>query len=173
MASIDDLAGLAAIEVAAGERFRTLGLDTIADDPGPTVAELEPHVHDGTIWVAEDRGTVVGYATASVVDGDGHLDQVSVVPEAGGRGVGRALITDVHRWAHAQGLPAVTLTTFRDVPWNGPYYRRLGYVDLHDHDIGPELRAIRRAEAAAGLDVLPRVAMRLVLASSPLGNVRS
>ena len=162
----DDLAQLAAVEVAAGERFRELGLDRIADDPGPTVADLSPHLADGTIWVAELEGRLVGYATASVVDGDGHLDQVSVVPEAGGMGFGYGLITEVHQWARGRQLPAVTLTTFRDVAWNGPYYERFGYRALPEDRLGPELAAIRQAEVDAGLDVVPRVAMRLVLAST-------
>lgn len=172
-ASSSDLGSLAAIEVAAGARFRDIGLDRIADDPGPTVADLAPHLDDGTIWVAEDGDTIVGYATASIVDGEGHLDQVSVVPEAGGKGFGMGLITEVHTWAHVEELPSVTLTTFRDIAWNGPYYERFGYVALADDDLGPELRAIRQAEIDAGLDVLPRVAMRLVLPAPPFGSVRS
>ena len=171
-ASSGDLHLLAAVEVAAGVRFRELGLDSIADDPGPTAAELAPHVDDGTIWVAETGDGVVGYATASIVDGEGHLDQVSVVPGAGGMGFGFGLITKVHDWAASEGLPSVTLTTFRDVQWNGPYYERLGYLTLADNELGPELRAIRHAEIEAGLDVLPRVAMRLVLPEKPLGSVR-
>ena len=172
-ASSSDLPLLASVEVAAGARFRELGLDTIADDPGPSVAELAPHLDDGTIWVAETDDGIVGYATASIVDGEGHLDQVSVVPEAGGMGFGSGLITEVHHWAATEGLPSVTLTTFRDVQWNGPYYERLGYLALDDRELGPELRAIREAEVDAGLDVLPRVAMRLVLPAEPLGSVRS
>lgn len=172
-ASSEDLHLLAAVEVAAGVRFRELGLDSIADDPGPTVADLAPHLDDGTIWVAETDEGIVGYATASVVDGEGHLDQVSVVPEAGGMGIGSGLIAEVHHWATTEGLPSVTLTTFRDVDWNGPYYERLGYRALADDDLGPELRAIRETEIDAGLDVLPRVAMRLVLPSEALGSVRS
>ncbi len=172
-ASSSDLGSLAAIEVAAGVRFSELGLDNIADDPGPTIADLAPHLDDGTIWVAEHGDTIVGYATASVVDGEGHLDQVSVIPEAGGKGFGLGLIFSVHDWAHLEGLPSVTLTTFRDVPWNGPYYERFGYVPLADDELGPELRAIRQAEIDAGLDVLPRIAMRLALPAPPFVKGRS
>ncbi|MEM7286053.1 MAG: GNAT family N-acetyltransferase [Actinomycetota bacterium] len=168
-ASTTDLGGLAAVETAAGARFRELGLDSIADDPGPSIADLAPHLDDGTIWVAEEAGVVVGYATASIVDGEGHLDQVSVVPDAGGNGYGAALIAEVHRWAAADGLPSVTLTTFRDVAWNGPYYERLGYRPLADDELGPELSAVRQAEIDAGLDVLARVAMRLDLKAPPVG----
>ena len=66
------------------------------------------------------------------------------------------------RWARASGLAAVTLTTFRDVPWNAPFYRRVGFEVVDDPT--PGLAAVRAAERAEGLDGFgPRVAMRLVL----------
>jgi hypothetical protein len=63
-------------------------------------------------------------------------------------------------WSQAAGHPAVTLTTYRDVPWNGPWYRRRGFVDLADADLGPGLRAILERERAAGLEPPARIAMR-------------
>ena len=158
-ATADDVEVMQAIEVDAGERFRAIGLDVIADDEPPTAQELHRHLADSTAWVAESGGQVVGYATASVVDGDGHLDQVSVLGSAARQGIGRALIDRVEAWASDAGLPALTLTTFRDVAWNGPYYERLGFRDLADGELGRELAAIRRSEVDAGIEVLPRVAM--------------
>lgn len=156
-----DVERMRAIEVAAGALFADIGLHTIASDDPPEPAALLAHVADGTAWVAtDDEGVVVGYAIASVVDDEGHLDQVSVVPEAGGRGFGRQLIERVCAWATEAGFVAVTLTTFRDVPWNGPIYARMGFQDLADAELGPGLAAIRRAEIARGLDVVPRIAMR-------------
>ena len=54
----------------------------------------------------------------------------------------------------------MTLTTFRDVPWNGPYYERCGFRVVEPGELGPGLRRIRAAEVARGLDAEPRVAMR-------------
>lgn len=158
-ATADDIEVMRAIEVDAGERFRSIGLDVIADDEPPTDQELHRHLADDTAWVAESAGRVVGYATASVVDGDGHLDQVSILGSAAGRGIGRALVDRVVTWTHEAGRPALTLTTFRDVAWNGPYYERLGFRQLAEDELGPELAALRRSEVAAGIEVLPRVAM--------------
>jgi GNAT superfamily N-acetyltransferase len=149
------------IELAAGRLFAEIGLQQIADDPPDDLDTLRCHWRDGTIWVAEVGGAVVGYALASVVDGEGHLDQVSVLPEHGRRGIGAALIAEVEAWARRRGDQALTLTTFRDVEWNGPYYARLGFEPIPDEQLGPELRAIRDRERADGLDVLPRQAMRL------------
>ena len=172
-ASRADLDVIGELEVAAGQRFREIGLHRIADDPGPSAENLAPHLDQGTIWVAELGGEIVGYAVASVVDAEGHLDQVSVAPGAAGLGIGRELIETVHAWASGAGFPTVTLTTFVDVPWNGPYYERLGYRIVANDELGPELASIRAAETAAGLDVLPRAAMRIDLAPTAGGSVRT
>jgi GNAT superfamily N-acetyltransferase len=148
------------IEAAAGRLFAEIGLHEIAAAPPDDLATLQVHQERGTIWVAVLGDEVVGYAMASVVDGEGHLDQVSVRPEHGRRGVGTALLDRAGAWAVERGYHAMTLTTFRDVAWNGPYYLKVGFQPLAEADLGPELRAIRDRERADGLDVLPRQAMR-------------
>lgn len=159
-----DIPELRDVELDAGQMFRTIGLDVIADHD-PTAAEvIAGHVQDATAWTAELGSVVAGCAFASVVDGEGHLDQVSVRRAAGGRGLGRLLIDQVCRWAAGHGHDALTLTTFVGVPWNGPYYERLGFRVLDDADCGPQLREIREQERRAGIDVAPRTAMRLLLA---------
>ncbi len=62
--------------------------------------------------------------------------------------------------AAAAGVPAVTLTTFADVPWNAPYYLRCGFRVLDDAEVTAGLRAIRQREASIGPDRWPRVCMR-------------
>ena len=76
------------------------------------------------------------------------------------RGIGRALVEHAAGRAAAEGLAALTLTTFADVPWNAPYYARLGFRVLAEDDLTPGLRAVRAAERERGLDRWPRVAMR-------------
>lgn len=158
LATIDDIGTMQAIEVAAGEQFRTVGMDSIADAEPFDADELGAYVDAGTAWVADVDGVVVGYAAAEVVDGHGHLEQVSVHPSVQGRGVGRALIDAVVEWSTGD----VTLTTFRDVPWNQPLYEHLGFVVLGDDEIGPELRAKVAHEAELGLDPALRVVMSLL-----------
>lgn len=152
----DDVERMRDIERAAGELFRPLGMDAVADDdPGPA-EQLRAYVDDGRAWVAEHDGTVAGYLLAAVVDGEGHVVQVTVLPAFSRRRIGAALVERAAQWARGP----LTLTTFRDVAWNGPYYERLGFRWLTDDEIGPELRAIREAEAAHGLDRWPRGCMR-------------
>lgn len=163
-ATPDDGPELGRIEVRAGEQFRTVGMDDIAGDEGQPPDVLAAYAEAGRSWVAVDGDRSVGYVIVDVVDGNAHIEQVSVVPEQQGRGVGRALIDRVRAWAVEQGMDAVTLTTFRDVPWNAPLYRHLGFRDLGEDEIGPELAALRDGEAAHGLDPATRVCMRAELA---------
>lgn len=155
-----DFPRLQAIETAAGEIFRTVGMAAIADDAPPTVAELDRFRRTGHAWVAEDAGTVVAYLVAEPVDGALHVEQVTVHPDAARRGVGQALLAYAADCARDQGLTGLTLTTFADVPWNAPYYERLGFRRLTGAEVTPGLRAIRAAEAEHGLDRWPRVCMR-------------
>lgn len=155
-ARYDDVERMRAIERAAGEMFRPLGMDTVADDDPGSVAQLRAFVDDGRAWIGELDGTAAGYLLAAVVDGEGHVEQVSVDPAFAGSRVGAALVGRAVDWARGP----LTLTTFRDVAWNGPYYERLGFRWLADDDIGPELRAVREAERAHGLDRWPRGCMR-------------
>ena len=74
--------------------------------------------------------------------------------------IGRALLGHAAQRAASDGMPALTLTTFEHVPWNAPYYARLGFRILDDAEVTPGLRAIRQREAEIGLDRWPRVCMR-------------
>ncbi len=155
-ASLTDLPVLRDIEHAAGAPFRDIGMASIADDELPTIDELAVYQRAGRAWVWGDPP--VAYVLAEEVDGYAHIEQVSVHPGHSRRGIGRELIDHVGTWARARGLAGLTLTTFADVPWNAPYYARLGFTVVTD--LTPGLLAIRAHEAARGLDAWPRVAMR-------------
>lgn len=156
-----DIDQMQQIEVDAGRRFVDVGLDSIAAAPPGAADHLYGHVSAGTAWVAMDDPSdlAVGYAMSSVVDGLGHLDQVSTMVSAGGRGIGSALVEAVCEWAVGLNLAAVTLTTFRDVPFNAGFYERRGFELMSVEAVGAELASIRSAETADGLDISPRVAM--------------
>ena len=158
-----DSAAAREIERAGGERFRSVGLSHVADHEPFSVDELSAYVDGGRAWVATaaDGGEVIGYVLADLVDGNAHIEQVSVRPERQGEGIGASLVDEVRAWGGAAGRSAVTLTTFDDVPWNRPLYEHLGFTVMDDADIGPELRALCASEAAHGLDPAQRVCMRL------------
>jgi GNAT superfamily N-acetyltransferase len=88
-----------------------------------------------------------GFARLEVVDRHAHLGQLSVLPEYGRLGVGTALVNTACDWARRRGHGLITLTTFADIPFNAPFYRRLGFRPLARHEIGLELRQIVSDEA--------------------------
>ncbi|MER5836822.1 GNAT family N-acetyltransferase [Streptomyces sp. NPDC002130] len=160
-ATPSELPALQDVERAAGAPFRDLGMPEIADDEPPTLDVLEHYRRAGRCWMAADeRGRPAAYLLAEPVDGSLHIEQVSVHPRAARRGVGRALLDHAADHAREEGLTALTLTTFTEVPWNAPYYARLGFRPLPEADLTPGLRAIRATEAELGLDRWPRVCMR-------------
>ena len=93
-ATVDDVPEIQAAEVAATERFRAIEDPRIARcaDAAPYwTAGLERASIEQRAWVAvDDRGSIIGFAVAWVVDGEGHLDELAVTPGYGRRGVGRA-----------------------------------------------------------------------------------
>jgi GNAT superfamily N-acetyltransferase len=156
-----DLASLRDIEQAAGLAFRDIGMAEIADDELPSLEELDEYRRAGRAWVAVDGADrPVAYLIADWVDGNLHVEQVSVDPAHAHQGIGRALIEHLAGVARAEGVRALTLTTFTDVPWNAPYYERCGFRRLAEDELTPGLRAIREREAEHGLDRWPRTCMR-------------
>jgi GNAT superfamily N-acetyltransferase len=147
-----ELPYLQQIEIASGEPFRDVGMSEIAEDAPMSLEDLGTH----EVWVAIGaEGVPVAFIAVGDVDGATHVHQVSVHPSHARQGIGAALIEHVTRPERA-----VTLTTFRDVPWNGPYYERLGFQAVTD--VSPGLAEIMRDEASRGLDPSTRVAMVLL-----------
>lgn len=135
-------------------------MDTIADNPPLSDEVLMAYQQAGHAWVAADSaGVPGGFVVIDLVDGCAHIEQISVHPRHARQGWGRKLIGHVAAWSTDRGIPALTLTTFRDVPFNAPYYRRLGFTELEPAQFTPGLVKILDAEAAFGLDLATRVCM--------------
>lgn len=164
-ARFEDLEDLREIERLAGQRFREVGLDAVADDEPLSIDSLAQYADAGRAWVAvDDADRPVGYILIDEVDGLSHIEQLTVRPDWQGHGLARALIFEGVQAAYGAGRsPSLTLTTFDQVPWNRPLFERLGFRVLAEHEIGDELRAVRQTEAERGLDPTMRVAMLLDL----------
>lgn len=163
-----DVERLRAIERAAGQRFREVGMPDIAAAEPLPADTLVAYAGFGRSWVAVDEDDrAVGYVVVDVVDGCAHVEQVSVDPGHQDRGLGRALLDEVATWARRHGMPAITLTTFSQVPWNRPLYEHLGFAVLADGDVAPGLRAVRDSETEHGLDRVARVCMRRPVDEAP------
>jgi GNAT superfamily N-acetyltransferase len=125
----------------------------------------------GLLWVAlEPTGAPVGFAVASVCGGRVHLEELDVLPEHGRKGIGSALVEAVEDYALNSGCFEITLTTFRDVPWNAPFYARVGFEVIPDQELGAELVRRLSDEAALGLERSGRVAMRKPLRRPTIGS---
>ena len=157
----NELELLREIERAAGVLFTQVGLGAVAEHEPETAATLGEYLRAGRAWVATDDDDVpVGYAVVDLVDDCAHLEQISVAPDHGRRGLGATLLEHVCAWAQQHGYPAVTLTTFAEVPFNAPFYAKHGFRGLSATETGPQLAARREHEAALGLDPSLRVCMR-------------
>ncbi len=159
-AQLGDLSDLPVIERAAGQIFHEVGMHDVADDDGPTPEVYEAARTAGRLWVATHEEKPVGYVLALLLEDQPHLEQLSVDPGHGRRGLGAALVDVVVGWASTVGGSDLTLSTFRDVAWNREYYERLGFEVVDDVSRSPVLLAVRAHEVAAGLDVDSRVIMR-------------
>ncbi len=114
---------------------------------------------EGFLWAARLGGKPVGFALAEQFVFSLHLEELDVLPEHGRKGIGRALVRKVCDAAAVRHLP-VTLCTFSEVPWNAPYYERLGFVRLTAEQLTPDLRKRMLLEAARGFPTEIRVAMK-------------
>ncbi|WP_427790813.1 GNAT family N-acetyltransferase [Brevundimonas diminuta] len=159
-----DIGRLDAVERSSATLFRTLpDLAWLAEDrtAGPEAHALA--VAQGLSWVAVDaEDQPVGFLIAAVEDdADLHVLELSVAADHQGRGAGRALMQTARHVAKSRALKALTLTTFRSVAWNAPFYARLGYVELTAEAAPAYLREALAAQSRHGLT--DRVAMRLKL----------
>ncbi|HYP25921.1 MAG TPA: GNAT family N-acetyltransferase [Blastocatellia bacterium] len=160
-ARLDELPLIQEIEQAASTLFLDTDYSFLIDFETMSIDVLRERQSEGLVWVACGRGREpVGFAVAKVIDGAAHLDELDVHPSHGRRGLGRMLTLAVCEWARAAGYKAVTLSTFRDIPWNRPFYERLGFRQLAEEELGPGLRQVRAREAAIGLPLESRVCMR-------------
>lgn len=162
LAVTDDAPLLPGIERSSGKAFRQIPhLAWIADD---AVQPLERHcelIEQGTAWVAEaEPGKLVGFLSAERLGRSVHIWQMAVHADHQQQGSGRRLVETVKQWAAAAHLAPITLTTFRKIAWNEPFYRSCGFRTIGGALPGP-LQHILDAEVAAGLPGTERCAMWL------------
>ena len=117
------MALLPALEAAADTMFDALGIGPL---PGPgTVEEFS-----GALVVLVAGDPPVGLCRIDALAGGAHLEQLSVHPDHAGHGVGRSLLRAGCDWAREAGYRELTLATYRDVPWNAPFYASEGFVQV-------------------------------------------
>ncbi|WP_447439321.1 GNAT family N-acetyltransferase [Enterobacter cloacae] len=157
-----DVTALPAIEHAAGQRFRDYPeLAWLAEGEVISAEQHLDYAERGLSWLALANDQPVGFILAETYVSSLFIVELSVHLDWQGKGIGRRLIACVADQARKRGLASLTLTTFRDVPWNAPFYARLGFEMITT--LTPELREKREEETAHGLAYDARCAMRLPL----------
>ena len=151
-----------ALERSAGQVFLAIpDLAWIANHTITPAEDYDPLIAAGTVWEAVDiDGSPVGFLMAEAFVDRLHIMELSVATTHQKLGIGRRLMQAAADHARTAGLTALTLTTFRSVPWNGPFYASLGYQML-DAPLPYDLQAHIDDENSRGLT--DRCAMRLAL----------
>lgn len=153
VADADELDELVEVERRADTLFAVAGIGRLPDPAG-----AHESISDAAVVLVAGR-PAVGFARVDVVDGNAHLEQLSVLPGHMRRGVGSALLSAACDWAVEQGYRAMTLCTFADVEWNGPFFAAQGFAPVAQ--LTPGLKERRDWERDIGLDDLGRrVVMR-------------
>ena len=132
-----DLGLLPPIELAAARLLEGRAPESVLRE---TTSQdvLERAQRDGRLWVVLADDVPVGFARVEMIEPDvAHLEEIDILPEHGRRGLGTGLVLQVCQWAAAHGYEAITLTTFRDVPWNMPFYSRIGFRLVPTEQLSP------------------------------------
>lgn len=172
----EDLPLLAEIEAEADAMFSAMwaGSGLEPDDwPAPTPGEQRAARAGFILAVGQP---VLGFAHVIDLSEHGssglHLDQVAVRPDAGRRGIGSMLLHAVLGESRARGERTLTLMTYADVLWNGPWYAREGFAEVtaDSHPLEWErLAPLRDLEHDLGLAAAGRrVGMVATLTDEPV-----
>ena len=159
-----DIRQLPAVERSAARSFATIPeLSWIVDDDVLDEAQHRRFAAGGWSWVADIAGAPVGFICAELVEHEVHVWEVAVAEPYQQQGIGSRLMARIEAAARDTGARALTLTTFADVPWNGPFYASLGYEVIDPEACSSRLRRILELEIRAGMPADRRCAMRLRL----------
>jgi GNAT superfamily N-acetyltransferase len=172
-ARAEHISALSAIELAAAQLLRGYAPESVLAETTDERSFADA-ARNGRLWVASTGNTPVGFAMVKMLADDlPHLEEIDVHPSHGRRGVGTALVREVCEWATLCGHVMLTLTTFRAVAWNLPFYARLGFEEIPRETLRPELAAVVSEEADRGLDPVRRVVMGYRCLPPVTGDSRS
>ena len=147
------------IEREAAQRFLGSPEAWIAGDPPAPESLLDARLEEGGLWVACLDGERPVAALRFRPLGDSlYIEQIDVLPAFSGLRLGAALLDWADDLAREAGYAALVLSTFRDIPWNAPWYGRIGFEVIGV--LPPELETLRSEHLARGLDESRRVFMR-------------
>lgn len=149
VAALSDAGALPQVEFSASRSFLIIpDLAGLPDGDDMSVEAHQRYISQGTEWVAvNERQEPVGFLASEIINRDLHLWELAVRKDLQNRGIGRQLVCAAEIFAQKRRLESLTLTTFSHVPWNAPWYSRMGFK----LSVGDErLAALIRAETERG-----------------------
>lgn len=159
LARSKDIHAIPAIELAAVKLLENYAPDSVQAEVSRE-EDLKDAQANGRLWVALEGDVPVGFAHVIILEsGLAHLEELDVLPDHGRRGLGSKLLEEVREWVKARAYEALTLTTFREPPFNMPFYRRRGFNEFPPEALTVDLRKIVSHETRRGLDPEKRVVM--------------
>lgn len=147
------------IELSAAQRFHDVGMPEVTTHVGMTTELIERFIERGVLFVCTLQREPVAFVAGCLLDGSGHIAEVDVLPEHAGKRLGSRLIDRVAMWAEQRGAKQLTLTTYRDVPWNAPYYAQLGFTECALDTLGLAHHEVWEGQRGMGLDMARRLIM--------------
>jgi GNAT superfamily N-acetyltransferase len=103
----------------------------IGREPGPMLDDYAALIAAGQVQIAERGSVAQGLLVLIPQDDAMLLDNIAVVPEAQGTGLGRFLLTQAEQAAIAAGYAAIKLYTHEMMTENIALYGRIGYRETH------------------------------------------
>lgn len=156
-----DIPALGAVERSAAAAFLAApGLEWIAASEPTPAGFLQGCQEKDRLWVADgEHGQLSGFLAAQAMGRHIFIVELSVALASQRRGIGTRLMAAVEAHARQCGAEALTLTTYRGLAWNAPYYRRLGYAEVAPAELGEAYVAKVAYEATCGHDPALRCVM--------------
>lgn len=134
-------------------------LEGVPVPPSESAEHYRALIRRGNCLAATSRDEVVGFAAAGKIGRELHLHELSVARRSQGQGIGATLLQALAIDARNCGLRAITLNTYRDIAWNGPFYARHGFVEIENFEGREHLLESLEKAAALGMPRERRCAM--------------
>lgn len=170
LARAEDLDYIPKIEAAAAKQFEPyvtqleISVDLLSGlTPMPFLRRAQT---ERRLWVGVVDTQPVGFIVAKFLQESCFIVELDVLPAYGRQGMGTALVESCCEGARLRNHTQITLTTFRYVPWNIPFYRRCGFEILPPERCPYELKAIVQHEARYGFAQQHRVVMYKLLSAN-------
>ncbi len=167
LGSTDEIHKVAPLEQAAAEAFREIGMAAVADEPPIAESLLMQAAEERRFWVAVEYGVLKAYLLGDFLPKSLHIEQVTVHPDASRRGLGALMIESVSADPRSKERGLITLTSFANVPWNAPYYERIGFVEIPREEWPEGIAEKYDAEQGTNSAEWPRVVMQRVIPAEP------